>query len=55
VSAAAVSNIIGSLTMDFFKIKASVQQTFTIKIIHNKNCINGRKIIVGDNEFISYH
>ena len=39
--------------MDFFKINASEQQTFTIKMINNKNCVNGRQIIVGDNEFIS--
>jgi len=53
MSAAAVSNILGPLTMDFFKIKAGEQQTSTIKIINNKNCVNGRQIIVGDNELIS--
>jgi len=49
VNAAAVSNILGSLTMDFFKTKASEQQTFTIEIMNNKNGINERQIIVGDN------
>jgi len=39
--------------MDLFKIKAGEQQTFTIKIIDNKNCVNGRQIIIGDYEFIS--
>jgi len=53
LSAAAVSNIVGSPTMDVFKIKASEQQMFTIKIINNKNGVNGRQIIVGDNEFIT--
>ena len=48
-----MSNILGSPTMDFFKIKASDQQTFTIKMINNKNGVNERQIIVGDNESIS--